>query len=62
MESKTQRGMKSESGFASHPDSAKAHTNVDQAKWLQESKDIINKLVKGLPKTSDSSEVKSAET
>ena len=56
MESKSQREAKSESGFASHPDTAKAHANVDQAKWLQESKDIINRFVQGLPKTSDSSE------
>ncbi|RUR06307.1 hypothetical protein [Legionella sp. km772] len=36
-------------GYASHPDSSKNHEHVDQKKWLKESKEVITKLVAGLP-------------
>lgn len=53
--------VQSESGFASNPDATKTHADVDQARWLQESKNVINRLIQGLPKTSDSSESSSSE-
>lgn len=50
IETKNAKSPKIPSGFASHPDNAQAHAHVDQEKWLNKSKQTINKFVQKLPK------------